>query len=216
MGCRAIIFDLDGTLLDTLDDITEAANSALRQMKFPEHRPEDYKVFVGEGMSFLAERALPEGHRDEATAAAWIARVKVAFGENWPGRTKPYEGIPELLDELIRRGMKMAILSNRPEELVKLMAREMLSRWQFDPIVGARENGPPKPNPDEALSIARALGVDPHACLFLGDSNVDMQAAAAAGMFPVGALWGFRSREELMKHGARRLIAHPLDLLAMI
>lgn len=216
MRMKAVIFDLDGTLLDTLDDIADEANGVLRGMGFPEHPREAYKLFVGEGMTFLAERALPPGHRDPATIVAWSSRVKAAFVEGWPGKTRPYEGIPELLDELVRRGMKMAILSNRPEELVNLMVREMLSHWALDPIVGAGRSGPPKPEPAEAIAIAKAFGVDPSACIFLGDSNVDMQASSSAGMFPVGALWGFRTAEELTACGAKRLIRDPGELLELL
>lgn len=216
MTFRAVIFDLDGTLLDTLDDIADAANGVLAAMGLPTHPRDAYKIFVGEGMTSLAQQALPEGARDDATVAAWITRVKEAFRKNWPARTRPYDGIPEMLDELTRCGMKLAILSNRPDDLAKLMAGSMLARWRFDPIAGAKDGNPSKPDPSVALRIADELGVASHACLFLGDSNVDMQAAAAARMHPVGALWGFRTREELLAHGAKNLINHPRELLNLL
>ena len=216
MHFRAMIFDLDGTLLDTLDDIAEAANGVLAAMGFPTHPRDAYKVFVGEGMTSLALQALPATARDDATVAAWIPRVKEAFRKRWPTKTRPYDGIPELLDGLVLRGMKLAILSNRPDDLAKLMAGSMLSRWTFSPIHGACDGNPSKPDPTVALRIASDLGVAPEVCLFLGDSNVDMQAAASAGMFPVGALWGFRTREELLAHGAKKLVAHPKELLRLL
>ena len=216
MRFKAVIFDLDGTLLDTLDDITEAANGALRAMGLPTHPREAYKTFVGEGMVSLARQALPEGRRDDETVAAWIPRVKEAFRKSWPTKTRPYDGIVELLDALASRGVRTAILSNRPDDLTKLMAGSMLSRWKFSSIHGASDGNPSKPDPTVAIRIAKDLNLDPGGCLFLGDSNVDMQAAAAAGMHPVGALWGFRTKEELLAHGAKKLVAHPMELLNLL
>ena len=216
MAYRAVIFDLDGTLLDTLDDIAKAANGALSSMGFATHPRDAYKLFVGEGMVSLAMQALPEGARDEETVGKWIPLVKDAFRKSWPGKTRPYDGISELLDSLSSRGMKLAILSNRPDDLTRMMAETMLSRWNFYPIAGAKDGNPSKPDPTVALRIAGELRMRPADCLFLGDSNVDMQASAAAGMFPVGALWGFRTREELLAHGAKKLVSHPVELLEVL
>ncbi|HPQ81814.1 MAG TPA: HAD family hydrolase [bacterium] len=216
MNYRAVIFDLDGTLLDTLDDIADAANGVLSSMGFSTHSNEEYKTFIGEGMVSLAKQALPQEARDDATVAAWVSRVKEAFRKSWPSKTRPYDGIPELLDSLAAREIKIAIFSNRPDDLTKLMAGSMLARWEFSSIHGARDGNPFKPDPSVALKIARDLGLKPASCLFLGDSNVDMQASTAAGMCPVGALWGFRTGEELLAHGAKKLVAHPGELLELL
>ncbi|HPQ81701.1 MAG TPA: HAD family hydrolase [bacterium] len=216
MSYRAVIFDLDGTLLDTLGDIADAANGVLSSMGFPTHPRDAYKTFVGEGMVSLAKQALPEGARDDATVASWIPRVKEAFRKSWPAKTRPYDGIPELLDSLAVRGIKIAIFSNRPDDLTKLMAGTMLARWEFSSVHGACDGNPFKPDPSVALKIVKELGFEPSDCIFLGDSNVDMQASTAAGMFPVGALWGFRTGDELVAHGAKKLVAHPGELLGLL
>lgn len=213
--CRAVIFDLDGTLLDTLDDIADAANAALRRFGLPPHPRDDYRRMVGDGMALLARRALPEG-AFESCASEWIEEVKREFRSIWPRRTRPYDGIPELLDALVSRGLLLAILSNRPEDLARMMVREMLGRWRFEAIEGAGADGPPKPDPARAFAIAKAMGLAPEACAFLGDSDVDMKAASAAGMLPVGALWGFRGREELVASGAKILIERPGDLIPLV
>lgn len=215
MPFSAIIFDLDGTLLNTIDDIADAANSVLFKMGFPTHVTDDYKIMVGEGMRFLALRALPKEKRDEETVLRWAGLVKRAFREAWPGETKPYDGIENLLDELSRRKVKLAILSNRPDDLTKMMVKDMLPRWGFEVMVGAKEGQPLKPDPTMALEISKVLRCRPEECVFLGDSNVDMEAAAAAHMYPIGALWGFRTAEELLVHGAKRLIKSPGDVLEL-
>ena len=216
MTYRAILFDLDGTLLNTLEDIACSYNNALRRYGFPEHELAAYRYFVGEGMEELAKRALPERHRDADTVARMVAAMSEEYQEHCFDSTHVYEGIPELLDALTARGLKMAILSNKSADFTSLTACRLLSKWSFAAIVGAAPDVPKKPDPTAALQIARKLGLLPSEFLYLGDSGTDMKTATAAGMYPVGALWGFRTAEELTACGAKALIQRPGDLLSLL
>ncbi|MDM7998753.1 MAG: HAD family hydrolase [Dehalococcoidia bacterium] len=216
MKFRAVIFDFDGTLLDTLRDLAESVNAVLSRSGLPQHDLEQYRHFVGEGVEELARRVLPEGHRDKATIANTISAVKEEYRQRWPNNTRPYEGIPELLDELSARRVKMAIVTNKPEDSTRNMAATLLPRWKFDAIVGATPDLPRKPDPTGALEAARRLGLPPEAFLYVGDSDIDMKTANAAGMYAVGALWGFRDADELIKNGAKALISKPLELLDLL
>jgi len=216
MKYRAVIFDFDGTLLDTLRDLAESVNSVLNRYGFPEHRLEDYRHFVGEGVEELARRVLPEGHRDEATITRTLTDVREEYRQRWPNNTRPYDGIPELLDALTVRHVKMAVVTNKPDDSTRTMAARLLPRWKFDVIVGATPDLPKKPDPKGALDVARRLGLSPEAILYVGDSDIDMKTANAAGMYAVGALWGFRSADELVRNGAKVLIRNPLELLELL
>jgi phosphoglycolate phosphatase len=216
MNYQAVLFDLDGTLLDTLDDIAEATNRALRGLGFPEHRAESYKLMVGDGVENLVRRVLPEGHRDAATVAACAERMRGEYARHWAVKTHPYEGIVELLDALAVRGIAMAVLSNKPEDFTRLCVEKLLPAGRFAAILGARPSLPKKPDPAGALQIAGQLGLAPAAFIYLGDTNTDMRTAVAAGMSPIGALWGFRAAEELSAAGAKALLARPADLLGLL
>ena len=216
MTFRAVLFDLDGTLLDTIEDLANCMNSVLGRQGFPGHDTESYKRFVGDGVEILAQRALPQGRRDAATVVVSVAALRDEYAKRWSERTRPYEGIPELLDGLVARGIRMAVLSNKPDDFTIMMVSELLPRWQFEAVLGARAGAAKKPDPAGALEIASLLGMPPREFLYLGDTNTDMRTATAAGMYPVGALWGFRSAEELHGSGARVLIEKPMDLLGLL
>jgi len=216
MKHKAVIFDLDGTLLDTIQDLADSVNIVLRSFGFPEHDVESYKVFVGDGIEELARRALPENHRDEATLARSISAIREQYSKRWANNTCPYKGITELLDALTARNIKIAILSNKPDDSTKATVSRFLPNWHFDPIVGASPSVPKKPNPKAALGIARGLGMSPDELIYVGDTATDMATAIAAGMYPVGALWGFRTAEELTQSGAKKLIKEPGDLLELL
>ena len=216
MKYQAVIFDFDGTLLDTLQDLAESVNGVLNRSGFPEHSLEAYRHFVGDGIEELARRVLPDGHRDEATVNTILAAIREDYRQRWPNHTRPYEGIPELLDALKTRGVKMAIVTNKPDDSTRTMAARLLHRWKFDVIVGATPDLPKKPDPQGALEIAQRLGLPPGAFLYIGDSDIDMKTANAAGMYPVGALWGFRTADELIRNGAKALIRKPLELLELL
>ena len=176
-----------------------------------------YKYFVGNGLSNLVRRALPEGSReDEALVAACLDSMNREYGERWKDKTRPYPGVPEMLDALSRRGVKMVVLSNKPDAFTKLTVGELLADWKFDVVFGERPSVPRKPDPAGAFEISDLIGVPPGSFLYLGDTATDMITAVAAGMYPVGALWGFRTAEELIANGAKTLIQEPPDLLQLL
>lgn len=214
---RAVLFDLDGTLLDTLEDLSDSVNAALRSMGFPLHRNEDYKLMIGEGVRHLALCALPASERERVSVQEeLIDRIGIEYAQRWNAKTRPYAGVPELLDALVARDVAMAVLSNKPHEFTRLNVDALLCRWSFDSVIGQRAQVPAKPDPGSALETAGALGIQPAAFLYLGDSGVDMRTASAAGMYPVGVLWGFRGEEELIAGGARSLVKHPLEVLELL
>jgi phosphoglycolate phosphatase len=212
-GFRGVIFDLDGTLLDTLGDIAGAANTVLTQHGFPTHPIAAYRQFVGEGVQVLMTRALPPDHRDEVTVHACLKTMKVEYVRHLNQTAQPYPGIVQLLPLLRKRGLHLAVLSNKPDEFTTRCVVDIFGSELFDPILGLRADRPRKPDPAGALEIAARWGVAPAAILYLGDSGTDMQTAAAAGMFSVGVLWGYRDRAELIGAGARTLLASPEELV---
>jgi len=216
MKYEAVIFDLDGTLLDTLQDLADAVNGVLSRSGFPEHGLEAYRYFVGDGVEDLARRALPEKYRDEATVTGFVTAIMEEYRQRWPNHTRPFEGIPELLDILTAHHIKIAILTNKPDDSTRVMVSKLLPRWQFDIILGATPSLPKKPDPQGALQIADYLNLPRQAFLYVGDSDIDMKTASAAGMYAVGVLWGFRTADELIRNGAKVLIGKPLELLELL
>ena len=216
MKYRGVLFDLDGTLLDTLQDIADSVNEALNSLGLPKHNVEAYKNFVGDGINVLAVRALPDNHCDAATVARLTRCLNKNYSKRWASNTAPYHGVPNLLDELTIRDIKMAILTNKPHDITKVMVAKILSQWHFEAVVGTSSSVAKKPDPTAARHIAQQLVIDPVEFLYLGDSGVDMKTAIATNMYPVGVLWGFRSAEELLSSGAKALIEYPNDLLAFL
>ena len=214
MRFRAVIFDLDGTLADTLSDIAEAMNRALEGHDLPTLEPDAYRTLVGEGVERLVKRAVPTD-RPELIGPV-LDDLKRYYTDHMLDRTTAYSGIPELLDRLTERQIPMARVSNKPEPATRWMVERMFDRWHFAAVVGGTDGVPLKPDPTAVLKIAGDLGIEPSACVYLGDTMTDMQTAVAAGMYPVGALWGFRDRDELLAHGAKALVTEPLDLLALL
>ena len=215
MEYSAVIFDLDGTLLDTLADIADAANRVLVSRQLPPHDVPAYRHFVGDGVEALMQRAMPAEHRDAEIIASSSAQFRRVYGETWNLSTRPYPGISELLDLLVQRQVEMAVLSNKPHANTIACVDEFFDASTFAVVFGQRNGIPCKPDPASALEISSALAVSPARCLFVGDSNVDMQTAVNAGMTGIGVTWGFRSRAELLDSGAQLAIDHPLDLLDM-
>jgi len=216
MRFRAVLFDLDGTLLDTLEDLADAMNEALAQMNLPPHPVAAYRHFVGDGVVNLARRALGPERSDSPTVQDCVARMRDAYSRCWDRKTCPYDGVPELLDELSRRGLPLAVLSNKPDDFTRLCVERLLPRWRFAAVQGVTDHVPPKPDPAGVARVVERLGVPPETFLYLGDTATDMRTAGAAGMFAVGALWGFRDAEELRGAGAAALIERPEDLLGLL
>ncbi len=216
MSYDAIVFDLDGTLLNTLSDLGNAVNRVLYQHGFPNHDLDKYRYFVGDGAKMLVIRALPEHQRNEKVIDACLQDFKNDYGQHWNVETTVYDGISDMFDELSSRGIKLAILSNKPHEFTKRCVTKLLSRWTFDVVLGQRTSIPQKPHPAAAIEIADRMDIAVSSFLYLGDSAVDMQTAVAAGMFPVGAMWGFRSSEELKENGAKALLKYPSDIFTLL
>jgi len=213
---RAVLFDLDGTLLDTLDDLAESMNAVLVGLGAPTHGRERYRILIGDGVDELVRGALPAGRVTDELVARGVAEMRREYGRRWDAKTRPYPQIEELLDALVSRAVPLAILSNKPHDLVLRIVARLLDRWPFDPVLGARASTPKKPDPTAALAAARSRGIAPGRWLCVGDSGGDMQTARAAGMVAVGVLWGFRDEAELRASGARALIARPLELLDLL
>ncbi len=217
MPAQAVIFDLDGTLLDTLADIAGAANAALALEGFAEHPPAAYRQFIGDGVGMLFRRALPaDQDHDDARIERCVTQFHATYATGWNVATQPYPGIADLLDTLTARQLPLAVLSNKPDEFTQLCTRHYLDRWTWAVIVGQRDGVPRKPDPTSALTIARNLGLAPADIVYVGDSSVDMRTARAAGMTAVGVSWGFRSVEELQATGAHAIIDHAAELLPLL
>jgi phosphoglycolate phosphatase len=213
---EAVVFDLDGTLIDTIDDIGDAVNRVLSNKKFPTHSNSAYRNFVGDGSRMLIERALPEKFRNDKVIDACFKEYIDDYSLHYNVKTKPYDGIPHLLDALSDRGLRLAVLSNKPDAITKACVKTFLSTWDFDVVSGQRDSVPRKPNPQGALETAQKMSIPPSHFLYLGDTAVDMKTAVSAGMFPVGVLWGFRPLKELMENGACAVIEEPMALLDII
>jgi len=213
---RALIFDLDGTLLDTLADLADSGNAALAALGLPEHETDAYRYFVGLGVEELVLRMLPEDRRDPATMKEAGAVLIDEYKRRWKDKTRPYAGINELLEGLRQRGLPVCVLSNKPQAYTDLTVNAFFPGWPFAAVRGSRPEVPNKPHPAGALALAAELGLAPGSIIFVGDSATDMKTARGAGMLPVGVLWGFRDADELNENGARHLLDQPTDLLALL
>ena len=212
MDFKAVIFDLDGTLLNTLDDLANAVNYGLSQNGFPTHETEKYKMFVGNGTDMMITRALPENKRDGET----LDKVRKLYFEYYNAHsgefTRPYDGIPELLNSLKARGLKLSVVSNKIDFMVQLVVKEYFGDV-FDFITGQADGVKPKPDPSMVFGAMKALDVEPQECIFVGDSGVDAETGKNSGSFMVGVLWGFRGEQELRENGAKAVITKPEQLL---
>ena len=210
---KAVLFDLDGTLVNSLFDLGASTNYALEKMGFPTHETEKYKYFVGDGMAKLIERALPESKRDKETIKTTLDIFMEHYRAHYVDETVPYDGILELLDKLT--GVKKAVISNKADEMVIPLTKKLLGD-RFDIVCGKREGYPTKPDPTLTLEIIEKLGVAPHECIFVGDSGMDMAVAKNSGCVALGVLWGFRSEEELLLNGADYIAKKPAEILEII
>ncbi|MEW5740588.1 MAG: HAD family hydrolase [Myxococcota bacterium] len=228
MGVRldALIFDLDGTLADSLADIGGAMDALLAKYGLPPQALDAYRQFVGEGAEHLVRRAFLAAtgrdwkRQDTAGFPAPLAvltegyRTEYARLEHQASRL--YPGVEAMLDGVVARGKKMAVLSNKRDDFTKHLVQHRFSRWPFVAVRGEQEGVPRKPDPTAALELALALNVLPERIGFVGDTPIDVATAKNAGMVPLSALWGFRSREELEAAGARLFLARPEELLALL
>lgn len=217
MRLTAVIFDLDGTLLDTIADIAAALNHVLASHGYPTHPTNAYKQMVGSGLVEVVRRALPaESRSDEELVLAGAQQMKSFYAKSPVAETKPFDGIEEMLEELIANGVAVAVLSNKAHELVQTIVALALPGVEFAAVEGFREGRPPKPDPTSALQIASTLRLPPEQILYVGDSDVDIHTAQAAGMPSVGVGWGFRGEEELSAAGARWIVHHPSQIVRIL
>lgn len=215
MTYRAIIFDLDGTLLDTLKDLAFSVNAVLREKGFNEHPVEAYRYFVGDGIEALIRRAFPENEVEEDNFSELVKAVKDEYRKRWADHTRPYPGVEEMLDYFEANGIPRAIFSNKPHEFTVLTVETLLPRWRFDAVQGIEDGVPKKPNPAGVLKLADKIGIKPEEIVYLGDTSTDMKTALAGNFCPVGALWGFRQAHELLEAGARMLAVKPQDVISL-
>lgn len=216
MKFQAAVFDLDGTLLNSLEDLADCMNLALTSQGFPAHPVAAYKFFVGDGMDILAQRVLPTAAANEERINECVRRMRANYETRWKSKSRPYDGIPELLDGLTARGVKLTVLSNKPDDFTKLIVRELFGQWNWAVVFGSRTGIPKKPDPTGALEVAKELGLSPEQALYFGDTNTDMKTARGAKMYAVGCTWGFRPASELTEAGAQTLIDHPLQGLQLL
>lgn len=212
---KAVIFDLDGTLLNTIDDLANSVNFMLKQSNFPTFSVDEFKYKVGNGMRKLIERSLPETYKTDEQIEKSLEVFMACYNKHKNDNTAPYENILDLLETLKQKGIKLAVATNKAHIAAKPLV-ENTFQGLFDEIAGQKENVPTKPNPQIVFSILEKLNVMPDECLFVGDSGVDMQTAKNASIKAVGVLWGFRKEDELLQNGADEIISSPLELLKLI
>ena len=211
---KAYVFDLDGTLLDTLADLALACNTTLERHGFPVHPLPSFRIFVGNGFLKLVERALPadflaKAPRDEVLAI--LQEAKTFYTEHLRVNTKPYAGIPELVQKLKARGATLAVLSNKPDPQTKALIADIFPGI-FTLVYGQRPDVPLKPDPAALLGILAELGVTKEETVYVGDTGTDMETGRRAGLFTIGVSWGFRTEEELRSTGADAVVQHPDEL----
>lgn len=212
---KAVLFDLDGTLINTLEDLAAASNYALAAYGYPPRPVGDFKLLAGNGVAVMLERAMPPEERTPGRVEELKEKFLEYYSVHYADKTAPYDGVPELLRELKDRGYKRAVVTNKVEEMAKVILHKLYPDC-FDLIFGQRDGVPTKPDPTLAHMAMKELGVSPAECVFMGDSGVDIQTAVNSGALPVGVLWGFREEKELLENGAKRIISQADELLDIL
>lgn len=213
---KAFIFDLDGTLIDSLADLAEAINRMLEARGYPRQPLGVFPKYVGDGVRALVERALPPEMLATEDIEARVNEYQKHYHDTWKSETRPYVGIEEALHGLHERGMKLAVLSNKPHAFTLLCCKHFFPDTPFEIVLGARSGVPKKPDPAGAFEICKTLGVEPSECAYVGDSGIDMQLAVNAGMLAVGVKWGFRGETELRENGAAEIVTTPDDIVCLV
>ncbi|MDL2228682.1 HAD family hydrolase [Treponema sp. OttesenSCG-928-L16] len=216
MKYKCVIFDLDGTLVDTIGDIAASMNHALAARSAPAHTPEEYLRMVGWGMRRLAYQALPPDDRDEQAIDAVVAGATSFYAEHPFVYAKPYPGIPELIAALKMSKVRTAVLTNKPDPVAQLVIAGLFPKGSFDIVQGDRPDIKRKPDPAGCWDIMMELDANSRNSIIVGDSEIDIETAKAAGCHGVGVSWGFRGREVLEKAGADRIVDHPDEILSLI
>lgn len=209
---KGIIFDVDGTTLNTLNDLYFSFNQALKDFGLPPQSMDQVRMGVGRGFRMLVEKCTPET-TDEETKTKLGVHYRQIYAQNYLKTTKPYEGMTETLEKLQEKGIRMGVNSNKSDVFVKGLIEKNFPQIAFTEVMGAREGIPHKPDPAGTNLIIEKMGVEKSEVLYVGDSDTDMKTAGNAGVTAVGCLWGFRDRETLLEGGADILIEKPFDLL---
>ncbi|GAB4205396.1 MAG: HAD family hydrolase [Sandaracinaceae bacterium] len=209
----AFLFDMDGTIVDSLEDIGDSMNVVLAELGYPTHPIETYRTLVGDGARALVERALPADARSRTDDA--LSRYKARYRTHLVVKSRPYDGVVAMLEALAARGAALGVVTNKPHDAAVEIVERLFPTVRFAAVLGQKDGVPHKPDPTGPLSIARTLGVAPASTFFVGDTDTDMQTANNAGMIAVGVLWGFRGRDELERHGARHLVSAPHEIVAL-
>ncbi len=210
---KLAIFDLDGTLLDTIEDLGRACNFALKACGCPERKMEEYNRLVGRGIYNLFRSALPEDRRSEQMVMKMKSFFIPYYNEHKTDFTRPYAGIPEMLEKIERHGIALAVASNKYQEGTEALVKRFFGERKFTDILGQRDGMPIKPDPEIVREIERKYGqIRPDEVIYSGDSDVDMETGRNAGVVTAGVLWGFRSREELIAHHPDMLCSSPEEL----
>lgn len=211
---NTVIFDLDGTLLNTLDDLTDSVNFALGEMGYPLHTADEVRMMVGNSVIYLIEQALPDG-TDKEIFDKTLALFESHYQTNMRNKTAPYDGVMQMLDKLSTEGYKLAVVSNKPDVFTKELVSELFG--DYIPLaIGRSETIARKPAPDMLELAIKQLGSDPDSTVYVGDSEVDVETSINAGVDCVGCLWGFRDRETLESAGAEFIISSPDELVGLI
>jgi phosphoglycolate phosphatase len=216
MPVSAIFFDLDGTLLNTLEDLARCMNSVLEGFGYPSHPVQAYRQLLGQGMQNLVRQALPESARTKDLTQACLLDMQRLYAQNWARKTHLYPGIWPMLISLKQHGLSLNVLSNKPQASTNQVVAHFFSSDLFDFVYGALEPWPKKPDPGRLLRLTDLLKVKPKDCILVGDTGIDMQTAQAAGISGIGVLWGYRQGPELIASGANKLITRPAELLALL
>ncbi len=214
MKYKTAIFDMDGTILNTLDDLTDSCNHILEKNGMPLHTIDEIRFFVGNGIPKLIERAVPAGTKAE-TQQKILAEFSEYYAAHSAEKTKPYPGIPELLQKLRRNGVATAVNTNKTESAAKVLCEDYFPGL-FDFVSGGRPGVPKKPAPDGIYEIIRAMNADPAETVFIGDSDVDLQTGTNAGLNVIGVDWGFRGKKFLEEHGAKTVASDTDELFRLI
>ncbi len=214
MKIKGLIFDLDGTLLDTLQDLADAANKSLEYFGFPIHPRDAYRYFVGEGLRTLTRRVLPESARKDEDIDRYMEKFSEIYSMNWNSNSAPYSGIPEMIQSLSEKGMKMAVLSNKPHVFTKICVETFFPDHPFLFVFGKRDGVAKKPDPAGALEIAEKMELSVDEILYVGDTKTDMLTGNSAGMKTIGVDWGFRDRKELADNKAWKIVSNPQEVVS--
>ena len=215
MRIKAIIFDLDGTLIDSIPDIADAANRVMANHDFPVHDPSCYVEWIGNGALKLLQRAVPVDIRDKDLNEILKEYLEIHTG-NCTNKTRLYTGIDKILNHANEQNISISILTNKPHVVTRKVCEKYLSNWKFDFILGQMQGFPKKPDPGRAMEIAGNLNFSTDEMLFIGDSDTDMKTGVAAGMVPVGVTWGYGSRDSLISAGTKHLMNDTKELLEFL